>query len=275
MVIFKGERLNHELTRGEVPGTLYGMSENGWIDHELFFHWLNNHFVKHIPPTRLVLLILDGHSTHFTPEAIQESKKQGIEVIALPPHTTHQAQPLDVSFFKSLKSHWSSVCHTYMSENVGHVVTKFQFSALFSKAWYLAVKPETIINGFRKTGVYPLNKDPIMSPQSVPPSAENSLTESMFTNDQLVLFEERYSNGYDIFVDKDYIKYLSLYHPEALPDDLGDDNFPTPDHHNDSPAVDLGNFSASQDGESPEDQGDDGSHIETEFTDAQIATFQE
>ena len=131
MVIFKGEKLNHELTKDEVPGTLYGLSENGWIDHEPFFHWLNNHFVKHIPPTQPVLLLLDGHSTHFTPEAIRKSKKQDIEVIALPPHTTPQAQPLDVSFFKSLKSHWSAVCHMYMSENVGHVVTKFQFNTLF------------------------------------------------------------------------------------------------------------------------------------------------
>ena len=32
MVIMKGERFNHEWTVGEMPNTLYGMSENGWID---------------------------------------------------------------------------------------------------------------------------------------------------------------------------------------------------------------------------------------------------
>ena len=37
MVIFQGAHLNHELTLGEVPGTLYGLSENGWIDQTLFF----------------------------------------------------------------------------------------------------------------------------------------------------------------------------------------------------------------------------------------------
>jgi len=51
-----------------------------------------------------------------------------------------------------------------LSENVGHVITKFQFSTLFSKAWHLAMKSETIVNGFWKTGVYPLNKDVITSP---------------------------------------------------------------------------------------------------------------
>ena len=74
-----------------------------------------------------------------------------------------------------------------------------------------------IINGFRKTGVYQLNKDAIISP------AKSSVTKSMFTSAQLLRFEERYGNGYDIFVDKDYVKWLSLYHPKALPDDLGDD----------------------------------------------------
>ena len=50
MVIFNGERLNHEYTKGEVPGTLYGMSPNGWIDQELFCHWLKDLFLTYIPP---------------------------------------------------------------------------------------------------------------------------------------------------------------------------------------------------------------------------------
>ena len=41
MVIFKGERFNHEWSVGEVSDTLYGMSESGWIDQELFFYLLN------------------------------------------------------------------------------------------------------------------------------------------------------------------------------------------------------------------------------------------
>ena len=37
MVIFKGEKFNHEWSVGEAPDTLYGMSENGWIDQELYY----------------------------------------------------------------------------------------------------------------------------------------------------------------------------------------------------------------------------------------------
>lgn len=35
MVIFKGELLNYEWTRGEIPNIIYGMLPQGWIDHEL------------------------------------------------------------------------------------------------------------------------------------------------------------------------------------------------------------------------------------------------
>lgn len=36
MVIFSGKKFNHELSVGEVPDTLYGMSDSGWMDKELF-----------------------------------------------------------------------------------------------------------------------------------------------------------------------------------------------------------------------------------------------
>ena len=96
MVIFQGARLNHELTLNEVPGTLYGLSENGWIDQTLFFSWLNEIFIKNIPPARPVLLLLDGHSTHYTPEVTRAAAEQGVVMLCLPPHTTHAIQPLDV-----------------------------------------------------------------------------------------------------------------------------------------------------------------------------------
>ena len=106
------------------------------------------------------------------------------------------------------------------------------------------------------------------------------MTESTFTSAQLVHFEERYSNGYDIFVDKDYVKWLSLYHPKALPDDLGDDIAPPAlsdnwDPDGDTP-IDPSNGSSNPDDESQMDSSDNGSnHDKESFTDDQIATFQE
>ena len=60
---------------------------------------LNAEFLPNIPPARPVLLLLDGHSTHYTPEAVCKAHDEGVIMLCLPPHTTHTPQPLDVSFF--------------------------------------------------------------------------------------------------------------------------------------------------------------------------------
>ena len=89
MEIFKGERLNYEWTRGEVPDTKYVMSPQEWTDHELFFEWLSKQFTKSIPPSQPVLLLLDGHSSHFTLEAIKFAAENEIILflLATPHHS--------------------------------------------------------------------------------------------------------------------------------------------------------------------------------------------
>ena len=90
-VIFDAKCLNHDWTDGEVPGTTYGLSSNGWIDSELFHGWLTNHFLKHAVGSR-PLLLLDGHSSHYNPATIRFAKEHDVIVLCLPPHTTHESQ---------------------------------------------------------------------------------------------------------------------------------------------------------------------------------------
>ena len=53
------------------------------------------HFLQHAVSGHPLLLVLDGHSSHYDPEMIRFAKEHG----SLPSHTTHEAQTLDVSFF--------------------------------------------------------------------------------------------------------------------------------------------------------------------------------
>ena len=39
----------------------------------------------------------------------------------------------------------------------------------------------------------------------------------MFTDEQLERFQHRYEEGYDIYVDCDYVRWLELHHPKSLP----------------------------------------------------------
>ena len=58
MVIWDRKQLSPELTCGEIPGTIYGLSSNGWMDQELFDIWFNNHFLRYDPAARPLLLLL-------------------------------------------------------------------------------------------------------------------------------------------------------------------------------------------------------------------------
>ena len=99
--------------KNEVSGSRYGVSDNGWVDHKLFSSFLTEHFITNAVSYRPLLLLLDGHSTHFEPKSLDLAKKHKIVVFCLPPHTTHVCQPLDCSFFKPLKDYWREECHKF------------------------------------------------------------------------------------------------------------------------------------------------------------------
>ena len=62
MHIFPGKRFSYNPLEGAVAGAYMGRSDNGWMVTQLFYGWLANHFVSHIPPEHPVLKIVDGHS---------------------------------------------------------------------------------------------------------------------------------------------------------------------------------------------------------------------
>ena len=94
MVIWNRKKLPAELSSGEVPGTIYGLSENGWIDRELFYIWFRKLFLTYAPACRPLLLLVDGHSSHYCPEAIRYAAEQKVIIFTFAPNTTHLTQPL-------------------------------------------------------------------------------------------------------------------------------------------------------------------------------------
>ena len=98
------------------------------------------------------LLLLDGHSCHYTPDMIWYAKEHGIDLIIffLPLHTMHEYQPLDVAVFGPLKRNWWEVCHNYVQKNPGKVVSKYVFSSLLAEDWTKTMIPSTLAAGFRK-----------------------------------------------------------------------------------------------------------------------------
>lgn len=171
MVVFSGKHFNNALSTGEVPGTFYGMSPNGWMDQELFSDWFSKHFLSHAVSARPLLLLLDRHSSHYTLELIKLAAKEEVVIFCLPLHTTADSQPLDTSCFGPLKTYWFEICRQYLLSNPYRVITKFQFSMLFVQEWSKRMTIENIVSGFRGTGIYPFEPNAILDKLTKP---ENS-----------------------------------------------------------------------------------------------------
>ena len=236
MIIFDRKRLKPEFTVGEIPGTLYAMSGKGWIDSELFENWFSKHFLSHAPSSRPLLLLLDGHSSHYQPSVVRKAAKCGVILFCLPLHTTQIAQPFDRACFSPLKAAWNAECQMFMCANPGKVVSRYNFTQLFARAWAKAMNPANIALGFRATGVYPFDRNAIKIP-GVPEtercsSPEDGLAEATglayiplyspapprsrsvthFSEAEIRRFEIRYENGYDLNHDERYNLWLGLTH---------------------------------------------------------------
>ena len=234
-VIFDRKSLKPDLTNGEVPGTVYGLSSKGWIDGELFSLWFSEHFLAHAPPLRPLLLLMDGRSSHFKPEVIKRAAEEQVVIFCLPPHTTHLTQPLDKGCFGPLKAHWREECWSYTCAHPDRVITRYQFSDLFRKAWLKGMSLQNIVAGFHTTGVFPFNRSivsppkdsrhhldslakrtglkfiPIYSPARHKP-AKNPVV--YFSTEEMSRFQVRFKEGYDV-PDERYQKWVAMYHPQS------------------------------------------------------------
>ena len=131
-IIYQRKNLVESLIQGEIPGTMYGMNSNsGRMDGELFRQWFEHQICSSYPP---LLLLLDGHASHYSPSFIREAAGREVIVFCLPPHTTHMCQPLDSACFSILKKEWDQSCDTYMARHPGKFLTIYQFSSIFAEA---------------------------------------------------------------------------------------------------------------------------------------------
>jgi len=161
--IFKGKNKKPEFEDGMPPGSVVYMNQkSAYINTHIFLEWLKFHFVPRKTAGKVVL-ILDGHGSHCSSvETLTFADENEIILLCLPPHTTHYLQPLDRSFFKSLKASFFQACDTWVKSNVDRRITRLQFGRLLGVAWGKSANVQNATSGFRATGIYPLN------PQNIP-----------------------------------------------------------------------------------------------------------
>ena len=96
-ILYKGVNLYLHWTTSGPAGTLYGVSNSGWMESDNFLEWFNKMFlpaVNHLLRTRAVVLFIDGHHSHLSLSLIRTANEKGVHLYFLSPHTTHILQPL-------------------------------------------------------------------------------------------------------------------------------------------------------------------------------------
>ena len=169
LVIHKGQRVQ-ETWRLKAPGDIQlSATTKGYITKSRF-HQYGVHFIKYLKKEGLAnkknLLIVDGHKLHLYNLPFYEAMRaNGIEVLTIPPHTSHVLQPLDSVPFAQFKKNWEKNLRRYNTTHSGRLLNKIDFWEVFSPSWNQAMTTKNIMARFRSTGIYPYD------PLAIPPSS--------------------------------------------------------------------------------------------------------
>uniref|UniRef100_A0A182NVN1 DDE-1 domain-containing protein n=1 Tax=Anopheles dirus TaxID=7168 RepID=A0A182NVN1_9DIPT len=180
-LIFPRARMNDSLKNGTPSGTEFACNPSGYMTVDIFCAWFD-HFLHYVHPKadNPVLLVVDGHSSHTKNLAVTEKARVNhVTIIVLPPHCSNKLQPLDVSFMAPFKNYYTNAAETFLRNNPGRVITVYEVGQLMSTAFTKAATTLIAVNGFKKTGLWPCNReifdDTAFAPSLVTDQSEKNL----------------------------------------------------------------------------------------------------
>src|SRR5215469_14888694 len=169
--VYKAERMMDTWLMGGPIGARYNRTKSGWFDAYCFKDWLLElavPYFKRLDNESSRVLISDNLACHLSSDIIAICETNKIKMVFLPPNSTHLLQPLDVAVYAPMKRKWRKVLtewkvgegkfHTSIPN---HVFPRLLLDLLMN----MDHKGEFAVNGFKTTGIYPLNRQKIIDKQ--------------------------------------------------------------------------------------------------------------
>ena len=161
MIVMKGKNRQDVWAQHMPRGWHLRASESGYMNKRLFAEY-GNIFIDYLHSKQMLekknLVIMDGHPLHvYNSHYLLTMKRNKVEVLMLPAHSTHFLQPLDQTPYSAFKAHWKRELRVFNRKKSGVAMSKPQFFLVFPRAWRQGLSPENIRCGYAMTGIWPLD----------------------------------------------------------------------------------------------------------------------
>jgi hypothetical protein len=110
---------------------------------------------------RPVVFLADGHSSHISIDLFLWCRDHQIIFVILPPNTTHLLQMCDTSIFGPTKSRWRKGVSELKRQEQKTELNHKDFIKILANVMKITMTPDAIKNGFRGTGIFPLNRQAV------------------------------------------------------------------------------------------------------------------
>ena len=165
-IIFKGCNLqSHWVPPEGLPRWHFQSTPSGWSNANIAFDWVSNIFIPKTPTKnsdQWRLLILDSFATHINHFFQLICFKNKVQLLYLPAHTSHFLQPLDVAVFAPLKAAYRGFIRSIPYASLSSPASKQRFIQAYEFASKKSISISNIKQGFKKTGIWPLNGDTVL-----------------------------------------------------------------------------------------------------------------
>lgn len=159
VMVFPKKHFEDFMLKGAPQGTLGVANPTGWSNETVYFKFME-HFIKHTKPSKeeRVLLIIDNDESHLSVETLNLASNSGVVILTFPPHTSHRLQPLDLAVYCPFKTYYHQEVEAWHIKNPGKTFDIYSVAEIVGQAYPRAFTTSNITSGFKKSGIYPLDR---------------------------------------------------------------------------------------------------------------------